>query len=306
MIWSRREFVGAASAAAVGFALRDAFAGQQTPAPPQTAFEAIRRNVGYFTGRGGAIGWLVNEDAVVAVDTQYPNTAQICVDALKQRSGGRQIDLTFITHHHGDHTGGNGIFLPASKKMVAHARVPELMKQFASNQPNAPAPVLPTAIFENTWSEKAGDETVLAKHFGPGHTGGDAVIFFERAHVVHMGDLLFHELHPRVDRPGGANIQNWMRTLESIAKETPADALFIAGHARPGQSVVAKRDALTGLKNYFEAALTHVRKGISEGKAQADIVSLVALPGFEQFQGSGQILTLAGVLTAAYEELTVK
>ena len=50
--------------------------------------------------------------------------------------------------------------------------------------------------------------------------------------------------------------------------------------------------------------LTYVRKGIVEKKAQADVVSLAALPGFEQYQSSGQILTLAGTLTAAYEELS--
>jgi len=55
-----------------------------------------------------------------------------------------------------------------------------------------------------------GDERVTATHYGPGHTGGDAIIRFEEANVVHMGDLLFNELHPRVDRPGGASIQNWM------------------------------------------------------------------------------------------------
>lgn len=307
---TRREFFVASSTAIAATALRDVlFAGQQAAAPAQpqaiaTAFETVRGDVGYFTGRGGTIGWMVTKDAVAAVDTQYPNTAQICVDGLKQRSSGRTIDMTFITHHHGDHTGGLAIFQGASKKVLAHERVPELMKMVASAQPNAPAPVLPTATFGTVWSEEMGKQRITARHYGPGHTGGDAVIHFERAHVVHMGDLLFYEIHPRVDRPGGASIQNWMKTLETVAKEMPADTLYIAGHARPGAPVVVKRDALLGLRNYFDAALNHVRKGLAQQKAQADIVSLAALPGFEQYQSSGQILTLSGVLTAAYEELS--
>jgi cyclase len=299
---NRREFVIASSAALVATAVRDPLSAFQQR-PPATAFETIRRDVGYFTGRGGTIGWMVNKEAVVAVDTQYANTAQICVDGLKTRATGRQIDVTFNTHHHGDHTGGNAIFKPASKRLVAHARVVELMKQMVTAQPDVPPPALADRTFTDVWSETLGGETISAKHYGPGHTGGDAVIHFQHANVLHMGDLLFVELHPRVDRPSGASIQNWMKTLETIAKEMAADTLFIAGHARPGQQVLVKREALTQLRNYFEAVLTHVRKGIADKKAQADVVSVAALPGFEQYQSSGQILTLANTLTAAYEEL---
>jgi glyoxylase-like metal-dependent hydrolase (beta-lactamase superfamily II) len=299
----RREFLIASTTAMVAAAFRAPLQAWQQ-APPATTFTPIRNGVGYFTGRGGTIGWMVNKDAAVAVDTQYANTAQICVDGLKERASGRQIDITFNTHHHGDHTGGNAIFKAASKRMVAHARVVELMKQMVSAQPDVPPPAVADRTFTDTWSETLGGETVTARHYGPGHTGGDGVIHFRRANVVHMGDLLFVELHPRVDRPSGASIQNWMRTLETVAKEMSADTLFIAGHARPGQPVLVKHEALTNLRSYFDAVLTHVRKGIADKKAQADIVSVAALPGFEQYQSSGQILTLANTLTAAYEELS--
>src|SRR3712207_1657818 len=112
----RRDFIALSSAAAASLALKNRVFAQQQPPAPAPTFETIRGNVGYFTGRGGTIGWLVHNDAVVAVDTQFPNTAQACVDGLKSRSGGRSIDVTFNTHHHGDHTGGNAVFQPASKR----------------------------------------------------------------------------------------------------------------------------------------------------------------------------------------------
>jgi len=305
MTISRRDFFVVSSAAVAAVAMRDVLAAQPPAAPPSTGtFTAIRGDAGYFVAQGGTIGWLINKDAVVVVDTQYPRTAPICVAGLKERSGGRPIDLVLNTHHHGDHTGGNGVFQAASKLIVAHARVPALMKRAAAAQPNAPAPVLPTATFDKTWSEKMGNETVGATHHGPGHTGGDAVIYFERANVVHMGDLLFHELHPRVDRPAGASIQNWMTTLDTVTTAMPKDAVFIAGHAGPGQPVLVKSDALRGLRNYFDAALNHTRKGIAAKKSPQEIVSIPVLPGFEHYQALGDVLTLSGVLTAAYEELT--
>ena len=63
---------------------------------------------------------------------------------------------------------------------------------------------------------------------------------------------------------------------------------------------------LLRLRNYFDAALTYVRQGIAKGQSKEEIAKLEILPGFESYQGSGTILTLAGVLGVAYDELSVK
>jgi glyoxylase-like metal-dependent hydrolase (beta-lactamase superfamily II) len=288
---------------------RLAWAQGQPAATPVTRFETVRRNVGYFTGRGGTIGWLVNGDAVVVVDTQFADTAKICLDGLAQKSA-RDIDLLFNTHHHGDHTSGNGVFKPKTKKIVAHARVPALQQEVAAaaqkQNPGAASPVVADATFDRVWSEEAGNEQVTAKHYGPGHTGGDAVIRFERADVVHMGDLLFHERHPRVDRPAGASIQNWMTTLEAVAKEMPGNTIYIAGHSKEGLPVTVDRKALQQFRNYFDAVLSHVRKRIAAGSSKDEVTKLETLTGFESYQSAPPVLTLTGVLGVAYDELTSK
>jgi cyclase len=279
---------------------------QAPAAPPVTTFTDVRRNVGIFTARGGTIGWLINKDAVLVVDTQYPDTAKMCVDGLKQKTGGRTIDLVFNTHHHADHTGGNAVFRAEAKTLVAQARVPELQRMVASATPNAPAPVVADATFDKTWSQTFGDETVTGLYNGPGHTGGDAIVHFERAHVVHMGDLLFHERHPRVDRPAGASIQNWITILEGVGKEMSADTIYVAGHAKDGLPVTADRKALMRFRDYFDAVLSLVRKGIAKRDSKDAIVATAALPGFEAFQNAPPALTLAGVLGVAYDELTAR
>jgi cyclase len=292
-------------------------ASAQAPPPAVTRFDTIRRNVGYFTGRGGTIGWLINGDAVVVIDTQFPDTATICMEGLKQKSG-RGIDLLFNTHHHADHTSGNSIFPSDAKKIDAQPRVPELQKQAqqaaaqppaaAAPQPAAtPAPlVVADTTFDKVWSQKTGDENVTATHYGPAHTGGDAVIRFDTAHVVHVGDLLFHGRHPRVDRPAGASIQNWMATIETIARDMPADTIYIAGHSKTDWPVTVGRKELLRQRDYFDAILSHVRRGIAEKQSKEQISALQALAGFEDYQSSPPVLTLAGVLCVAYDELTAK
>jgi glyoxylase-like metal-dependent hydrolase (beta-lactamase superfamily II) len=278
----------------------------QTPAPPPAPkFDDVRRSVGTFTMRGGTIGWFVTKDAVIVIDTQYPDSAKVCLDGLKQKTGGRGIDLVINTHHHADHTGGNGVFRAEAKKLIAQAHVPDLQRTVAAATPNSPAPVVADATFDKTWSQKFGDETVAAHYNGPGHTGGDAIVHFERAHVVHMGDLLFHERHPRVDRPAGASIQNWITILEKVGKDMPADTIFIAGHAKDGLPVTVDRKAVLHFRDYFDAVLALTRKGIAQGQTKDALVATAALPGFEGYQGGGA-LTLSGVLGVAYDELTAK
>lgn len=310
----RRQFIVVSSGALAVTPFARALAAGQAPAqPPAQAaappavpkFEDVRRNVGVFTMRGGTIGWLVNKDAALVVDTQYPDTAKTCLDGLKQKTAGRPLDLVINTHHHADHTGGNAVFRAEAKKLVAQARVPELQRTVAAATPNSPAPVVADATFEKTWSEKFGDETVTAQYNGPGHTGGDALVHFERAQVVHMGDLLFHERHPRVDRPAGASIQNWIKILEKVVKDMPADTIFIAGHSKEGLPVSVDRKAVLRFRDYFDAVLTTVRKGVAQGQTKEAVAATVALPGFEAYQGGGA-LTLAGVLGVAFDELTAK
>jgi cyclase len=81
---------------------------------------------------------------------------------------------------------------------------------------------------------------VSLSYFGPGHTSGDAVIFFQRADVVHGGDLLFRRLHPRVDGPAGASVVNWQKILEKLAAEHGTDTAFVFGHGKDGV-VVGKK-----------------------------------------------------------------
>lgn len=312
----RRQFIVFSSGALAATPLARAFgqtpaqppapAGTQAPPPPVVpTFTDVRRNVGIFTARGGTIGWLLNKDAVLVVDTQFADTAKMCVDGLKPKSGNRPIDVVVNTHHHGDHTGGNAVFRAEAKKLVAQARVPELQRMVAQATPTAAAPVVADTTFDKTWSEKLGDETVSAHYNGPGHTGADAIVHFERAHVVHMGDLLFHERHPRVDRAGGASIRNWITILETMGKDMPADTIFIAGHSKEGLPVTVDRKAVLHFRDYFDGVLALTRKGIAAGQTKEALAATAALAGFENYQSSGT-LTLAGVLGVAYDELTAK
>ena len=305
MTLTRRQFINSSTVAVAAVAFsRLGGAQPQAPAPTVTKFEDVRRNVGTFSGRGGTIGYLVTPDGAIAVDAQFPDTAKACVEGLQKRAQ-KGIQLLINTHYHGDHTGGNIAFRPAVKSIVQQERCATLHKEFTEKNNTAANQAYADVTFGESWSTTIGDEKVWANYYGAGHTGGDAVIFFEKANIAHMGDLMFNRLHPRVDRPSGASIKSWASLLERVAKKHKG-ATFIFGHAKPGLSVTGSAQELLHLRDYFTAALDHVQKGIKAGRSQEAIVGIASLPKFEDYAASGQVLSLKGTLTAAYEELSSK
>ena len=82
---------------------------------------------------------------------------------------------------------------------------------------------------------------------------------------MHMGDLMSHLRHPRVDRPSGASIKNWLVTLENTVKDHNADTLYIFGHSKVGAPVTGSSKDLLALRDYFSAMLAYVQKGMRQG-----------------------------------------
>lgn len=299
----RRQFLTASSIALAGatWGRVPLFAQAPQPATPAvTTFTDIRRNVGYFTGQGGTIGWLAGGAGAVAVDAQFPATAKACVEGLQQKSP-KGIQLLINTHYHGDHTGGNQVFRGAVKQIVQQERCAKLHRESTEKAGTAAQQAYADITFGESWSQEVGDEKMWGYFYGPGHTGGDAVIVFERANVVHMGDLMFNRRHPRVDGPGGASIKNWISILERVAKRH-SDATFIFGHAKEGLPVTGPAKDLLALRDYFSAALQHVQKGLAARQSKEEIAKTTELPGFTEYTGNATV-NLAGVLTAAYDEL---
>jgi cyclase len=204
-------------------------------------------------------------------ETPGPYRASIAHRHYNERSVGRPIDLFINTHHHGDHTAGNGVFKPVTKRMLAHVNVPKLQLEAAAkaaqlDAASQPVPVVATETYEKTWREPINGEMVALKHYGPAHTSGDSVITFERANVVHMGDLVFNRRHPYIDKPAGASIANWMATLDAVTKDHDKDTLFIFGHAGPSFPVTGGTAELRFMRDYLAALLEFVRGEMKAGK----------------------------------------
>ncbi len=300
---TRREFLTTSAAAAVAGTLARPLLAHGWQGQPAPVFTPLRRNVGIFTMRGGTIGWLVNPGGVVVVDSQFPAEATACLAGLNERSSGRGVDLLINSHHHGDHSGGNISFRGAAKKVVAHAKAAEHMRMPPGGQPPADQ-LFPDTTFTDSWSADVGDERVTVRHHGRAHTSGDAVITFERANVVHMGDLMFNRRHPVVDRAAGATMRGWMAVLDRAVRDHARDTTFIFGHANTGLQVTGGPDDLAHFRDYLGAVLAFAEAQVKAGKGREEVLAMRdPLAGFEAFGRFGNPGP-RDPLTCAYEEVT--
>ncbi len=310
MSLTRRDFLVTSAAATLGVAAgRPLSAFAQRDQSAQPIFTPVRRNVGTFAMRGGTVGWLVNSGGVVVVDTQFPPEARALLEGLQSRSRNRGVNVLLNTHHHGDHTSGNPVFRGVARRVVAHGMADQHMRRppgapQPQQTPDAPEPLYPTTTFTHMWSADVGDERIVARHHGRAHTSGDAVITFERANVVHMGDLMFHQRHPVVDRAAGASIRNWTRVLDQVVSAHARDTIYIFGHANTGLPVTGSSADLVRFRDYLGAVLAFVEKQVAAGRSREEILAMrEPLAGFVAWGPFGQA-SARDPLTVAYDEVT--
>jgi len=296
----RREFArwSALAAAAAALPSTRLFAADEAG-----RFTGIRSGVGTFVAQGGTIGWLMTPEAAIVVDAQMPKTAPACVAGLKERRK-PPFDALINTHHHGDHTGGNGVFRPVVHHIVAQENVPGLQKAAAERRGNLNEQTYADVTFANSWRLDLGREKVHADFRGPAHTGGDATVHFVNANVVHVGDLVFNRWYPFIDLPGGASVRGWISALEAIHARFDDDTVFIFGHGSSRFGITGKRQDLLVQRDFFAALLEHVEKGLKAGESRERITTATSLPGFPDHTSPGSFLSLPKCLAAAYDDLT--
>lgn len=248
--------------------------------------ETLRNNVGIFTERGGTIAYMITNEGIVVVDSQFPDQAQHLIDEIKKQTD-RKIDLLVNTHHHGDHSAGNIAFKGLVNKVMAHENSFKNQKRVAEAGNSLDKQLLPdTTYSKGKYSEKVGGEIITMHYFGPGHTNGDSFVHFENANIVHTGDLLFNRRVPFIDTSAGANITNWQLVLEKAYNTFDDDTLFVFGHSGEGYEIKGTRADLKPFQNYLAKVMEFVKKGQSDGKSKEDLAKVNEIPGAPDWKGN--------------------
>ena len=95
------------------------------PAAPQDkgpfTLKKLAADTYVLYGRGGNIGFSATDEGVVVIDDQFADLAPGIAEQIRSVTA-RPVRFLINTHHHGDHTGGNGYFIKMTT-IVAHDNV---------------------------------------------------------------------------------------------------------------------------------------------------------------------------------------
>ncbi len=295
----RRNFIKktAITASLIGLSTKEMIAAflQQ----PAFKIMMLRNDVGIFTEKGGTIAFYISKKGIGVIDAQFPDTSKHFIDELKKLQD-KPINYLINTHHHGDHTGGNISFKGIAEHVVGHENCLSNYQRVAAEQHSEDKQLFQDITFKDSWKTKVGNESIKAHYFGAGHTSGDALIHFEHANIVHLGDLMFNKVYPFIDKKAGASFTNWIKVLDKAQSTFDKDTLFVFGHGSNNQVTGGKED-LKGLQNYISKLLEQVGAAIKQGKSKEEILKITRIENVGEWKDEFHLIQAN--LEAAYAEL---
>lgn len=249
----------------------------------------LRGGTFLLTGAGGNIVASVGDDGTFLIDDQYaPLTPKI--RAALEDIGGSEVRFVINTHWHGDHTGGNENFGKAGAVIVAHDNVRKRMgsDQFMAMMDRtveaSPAAALPVVTFAEGVTLHLNGDTVRVSHVADAHTDGDALVKFEQADVLHMGDTFFNGGYPFIDAGSGGSIGGAIAAVEAGLAMAGEDTIVVPGHgARTDRAGLAAYGAMLG--DYRD----RIAKLKAEGKTLEQVIAAKPTAATDAELGQGFI-----------------
>jgi glyoxylase-like metal-dependent hydrolase (beta-lactamase superfamily II) len=256
---------------------------QNAKPPGPLRIANVKGDLYMISGEGGNVAAYVTREGVVLVDDMFDrNHADILAQVKSVTS--QPIRYVINTHQHDDHAGGDFKMLPIAE-VVAHknarANLTDIKQPYYEDTPGTPIG-LPRVTFSDEFAVHLGGKEVRAKHFGRGHTSGDAVIYFPELKVIHTGDLFLGRGAPRggaaQTRPPGVNIYvdyaqggsffEWSKTLEG-ALSLDFDMVI------PGHGPVSTKQDVARFKSDLETMRSRLAGMVREGKTKSEVLKVL-------------------------------
>lgn len=244
-------------------------------------------NAGFLTGGGRTL----------LVDTAATERRALALRAAVLSVGAPLPRTVVNTHHHGDHTYGNGVFAPealivghdnARSEQLAAGRQLELI--WPATDFGAPAITAPDLTYGDRLTLHVGETEVQVVHPGVAHTTGDSVVWLPEQRIVFTGDLVFAEGTPFLAMGSLAGSLRALALLRSLGAETVV----------PGHGPLTDPGAYEATERYLRYVAELAREGHAKGLTPLETARQADLGEFAGWRESER---LVANLHRAYAEL---
>lgn len=157
--------------------------------------------------------------------------------------------------------------------------------------------VLPDLTFKKKAVMHICCQKVKLLYMGNGHTDGDTIVYFPDEKAIHMGDLLFIDMIPYIDRDAGSNTENWIKILNKVAEMDVEKVI-------PGHGEITDNKGLLAQIEYLKTLRAEVEKFIKQGASLKETKEKLKLPKYEKMGYYERFFPIN--VEAVYKEMTEK
>ena len=274
-----------------------------TPTEVTIRVEKIAPGAAVLFGQGGNIGLSYGVDGNVLIDDQFARLTPKILAAVATVDPD-PVQFQINTHFHGDHSGGNENMAKAGAIIVAQDNVRTRMSQenmvLGGKVAPSPTGALPIVTFSKNMSIYRNGDRLHIFYAPHAHTDGDAIIHFEKANVVHMGDIFFNGLYPFVDIDSGGNVRGVIAAADRVLAISNDQTRIIPGHGP-----VASKTDLAAYRAYLVDVVSKVQGAIKTGKTLAQVQAMKPSAAYDAKYG-GAFIKPDAFVAAIYASLKSK
>ena len=212
--------------------MSQSFASQSDLKPKRITFSKLSANCYAFTAEGDPnTGVIVGDDGVMVIDAQATPLMAREVMRRIRRVTSKPVKYVVLSHYHAVRVLGASAY--RAQQVIASdgtlalirergrqdmaseiGRFPRLFRGAAS----IPGLTWPTMTFRDSMTVMMGRLEVRILFLGPGHTGGDTVVWVPSQRVLFSGDLVEYNAGIYT---GDAHLEQWPATLDRLRALRP-------------------------------------------------------------------------------------